>query len=83
MIRCVLRLAEFSVDGNLLKRTLTELIGGSRSTSEAQCPDIDRLASSVTCIRSCAFGSRRHLVAGDQDGSIRVWDDSYVCQLPQ
>ena len=76
----MLRLADHPGDGNLLQRTLAEFIEGTHPIKNDQTPDVDRLATGVTCIRACALGPRRYLVAGNEDGSIRVWNDSYVCQ---
>lgn len=64
------------MDGNVNRRDLTEVIAGKSGSRENQETVIDHLPSAVTCMRTVALEKRRYLVAGDEDGSVRVWDDS-------
>jgi hypothetical protein len=37
----------------------------------------DRLDSPVTCMRMVEI-DKRYLIAGDEDGAVRIWDETYV-----
>lgn len=60
-------------DGDVYRRDLTALFGATAAES-ANEPEVDRLASPVTCMR-LIHAQQPYLVAGDEDGAVRIWND--------
>ncbi|ORY34903.1 hypothetical protein BCR39DRAFT_515490 [Naematelia encephala] len=66
----------FTIDknGNVSKRRLTQILQGKTGSSD-DAMSSDRLDSAVTCVR-LVQGDQRYLLAGDEDGSVRIWNAS-------
>jgi hypothetical protein len=60
--------------GNVSKERLNSVIQGR--TIPSQGPDVDRLDSPVTCFKLVA--DKEYLVAGDEDGILRIWKTECV-----
>lgn len=60
-------------DGDITRKSLVALLSGN-AAEVVDVPDVDRLESPVTCMRLIQ-AQRRYLVAGDEDGVVRIWDD--------
>lgn len=61
-----------SASGNVLKRQLADILSGSSTPDEAVLSS-DRLEARVSCMK-IVKNSRDYLVAGDEDGVVRIWD---------
>ncbi|WVR08230.1 hypothetical protein IAU60_005277 [Kwoniella sp. DSM 27419] len=60
--------------GNVTYRSLSGLLSNEESGTEADGPTCDRLESRITCLRTITSErGPRFLVAGDEDGILRVW----------
>jgi hypothetical protein len=60
-------------NGEVTKQRFVDVLSGT--LVPADTPTVDRLASAVTCITIVQpERGLRYLIAGDEDGIVRVWD---------
>lgn len=66
----------FLGNGNVTRQPLTDILRNVPAETD-DTVEADRLDSAVTCMRSVKHKhNEAFLVAGDEDGSVRVWSDS-------
>jgi hypothetical protein len=53
---------------------LIEVMKANPSSSDDDDVSVDRLDSPVTCMKVIGR-EKRFLVAGDEDGAVRIWDE--------
>lgn len=76
MVSSPLSLLLIPVSGTVSRRSLTDLMKDKTSTPSDDISG-DRLDSSVTCMKVVGL-EKRYLVAGDEDGVVRIWDEKWV-----
>jgi hypothetical protein len=69
-------LVSFSDTGTVTRQSVLDILAGA-TASEESAVESDRLDSPVTCMRIVQL-DKRYLIAGDEDGAVRVWNERCV-----
>lgn len=67
-------LADTTGNGNVSKRTLLDVLNNRESARGKEQPSMDRLDSPVTALRIIKHHKLDLIVAGDDDGAVRIWN---------